>query len=69
MSGKVVNFPHKNGAVGDGVEIDVHAVLDGMKDCKRVFVIGVDCDGDIALASSHGNADACFLLVRAMKHL
>jgi hypothetical protein len=63
----VVQFP--SGPVGDGVVVNVSDVLDGMKHCERVFVIGVDEHGDLEMASSHGNADACFLLVRAMKNL
>ena len=41
----VVQFPRS--LVGDGIVVDVSDVLDGMKQCERVFVIGVDEHGDL----------------------
>lgn len=63
----IVSFTPK--IIGDGIAVNVEDVLDNMKHCQRVFVVGVDKDGNLDMASSHGNADACFLLVRAMSNL
>lgn len=58
------------GIVGDGVIVDPENVLSGPAGLLRmVVVVGIDLDGELYVAGSHGTAESHLLLGRASADL
>lgn len=55
-----------SGIAGDGLVVDPNAVLEGAKGkLRNVMVCGWGEDGELYVASSHGAAEAVFLIETA----
>lgn len=51
---------------GDGFVIEADKVLKAqLGNLESVVVVGLDADGDLVIAGSHGAAEAVFLMERA----